>query len=100
MTCGICRRSQEDGFREFRCEGIDNVETCRTGEIPKLMPGNRAFAEFFNRVVYGLYDGWGALRVEVIETFLNIYGVPSGQRPVILDKCLALVIAINDVKGK
>ena len=100
MTCGICRRSQEDGFRKFECDGIDAVETCQTGEVPKLMEENQAFWELFLKILPGLFDGYGAPRLESIVAVLDVFGVEHGQRPVLMDKCLALIEEINRLKAE
>jgi len=98
MTCGICRRSQEDGFRKFQCEGIDVAETCQTGEVPKLIEENQGFWELFLKILPGLFDGYGAPRFESIVAVFDVFGVKPGQRPVLMDKCLALIHVIKEIR--
>lgn len=88
MSCGICRRSQKDGFRTVRCGGIDTVPECPTGEIPKLMPENAPFWELFLRMRHGLS----------FESAVTLYGVPAGQRPVLHDKLLALMDVLAEIR--
>ena len=98
MTCALCRRSQEDGFRKIRCKGIDHVDECPTGEVPKLLPGNRRFWEICRAALPGLFDGFGGVNYLAISYIMDLYGVPEGQRPIVHDKFLAVVKGIDEIK--
>lgn len=98
MTCGICRRSQRDGFREVRCEGVETVETCPTGEIPKLLCGNERFSEALLRQIQVLRDGFGGVSAANLQALMDAYGVPVGQRPVCMEKAAAMIRGIDQVR--
>jgi hypothetical protein len=61
------------------------------------MEENLSFIEFFDRAMAGLFDGFGALKIETVQTLCDILGVPGGERPVILDKTLVCVKAIREI---
>jgi hypothetical protein len=74
------------------------VEQCPTGQVPKLLEENEGFIEFFHRASAGLFDGFGALRLEAVQTVCDLMGVPGGERPVILDLTLTCVKAIREIR--
>ncbi|MBW2341222.1 MAG: hypothetical protein JRF50_12915 [Deltaproteobacteria bacterium] len=98
MTCSVCRRAQEDGFRKFRCRGIETVEACHTGEVPKLIRENEPFWFLFQRMLPGLFDGYGGVNFTAIFQVLDLYKVPAGQRPIIHDKCLVVIAAVREIQ--
>lgn len=101
MTCGICRRSQKDGFtRGFVCEGIEHVEHCKrqTDRIPKLSRENERFRHYFTRMLPGLFDGFGGCNYQSITSVLETYRVPLGERPVVMDKALVLVEVMRQIR--
>ncbi len=101
MTCGLCQRSQRDGFRKnVKCDGIDTVDECPTKEVPKPSPENELFWQLFQRILPGLPNGMGGYNLEAIETVMNLYQVPEGQRPIIFDKCLAVITVIQEIMSK
>jgi len=98
MTCAICRRAQKDGFRETPCRGIEHVAACPTGEVPKLMRENEPFWFVFQRMLPGLFDGYGGVRFAAIGEVLDLYGVPQGQRPIVHDSCLVVIGVIRELQ--
>ena len=100
MTCGICRRSQRDGFRDVKCDGIETVDACPTNEIPKLAPENEWFWSLFQRMLPGLPNGMGGWNFQVIELVMNLYQVPKGQRLIIWDKCMAVITVLQEIASK
>lgn len=98
MTCGFCRRAQEDGFKEIDCKGIDAVDECPAGEVPKLSPSNLRAWFLISRILPGLFDGYGAANYEAIEAVFRIYQTPPGQRAVLLDKCIIVISAIQEAR--
>ena len=100
MDCGICRRSQKDGFRKFKCEGIDYVDECRTKEVPKLSRENEPLCDFLLRYIGVLFDGFGGFNVQGLQALFDIYGIPEGQRPVVLDGAVRIVGVIRELRAK
>jgi len=98
MTCAICRRAQKDGFRDIRCKGIETVPECPTNEVPKLMAENEPFWFVFQRMLPGLFDGYGGVNFAAIIQVLDLYGVPAGQRPIVHDGCLTVIGAIRELQ--
>lgn len=98
MDCNLCRRSQEDHKQGPVCRGIDTVAECPTGQIPKIMEGNEAFLDLFDRILPGLFDAWGGLHIDTVQTVCDLRAVPPGERPIILDKVLMCVKAIREVE--
>jgi len=98
MTCDFCRRTQEDGLKEIDCKGIDAVDECPAGEVPKLSPPNLRAWFLISRILPALMDGYGGVNYGTIEAVFRIYQVPSGQRPILLDKCIAVISAIREVR--
>ncbi len=99
MTCELCRDEQEGGFRA-RCPGIELVDACPTGEVPKLSAENRRFWLLFERILPGLFDGWGGVNYSAIREVLDLYEVPAGERPIAFDKCLVVVEVIQEIREK
>lgn len=99
-TCDLCRNAQRDGFRQFHCLGIDHVAECRTGDIPKLTRRNGYFKAFLDRVLPGLYDGFGGISYQAIHLVMDDYRISRGVRPVMLDKVLIVVEAIRENREK
>lgn len=94
----MCKRSQRDGFRA-PCPGIEEVPECPRGEVPRLMSENERFRLFLvSRIFPGLCDGWGAFRYETISEAFRMYNIPDGERPVLMDKCLMVIRAIQEVR--
>ena len=95
MDCSLCRRAQDDEFKEVRCAGIDMVEECPEGRVPKLLPENLPAWQFFGRISPGLFNGWGGCDLGAIETGFRVYGVPPQARPHVMDKMLAIINAMR-----
>ena len=100
MTCEFCRRTQDDGFRTEKCAGIDFVERCPRGEIPKLLLVNKDFTFLLFRILPGLIDGMGGFKYESIQVIMEEYDVPKGMRPIIFDKCIVVIAAIKEMRDK
>ena len=100
MSCTLCQWAQGDGFRTDKCLGIDKVEECPTGEMPKLSPKNRGFWFLFMKILPGLMDGYGAFKFEAIKFIMDEYQVDPGQRPIIHEKCLVAMGAIREVRNE
>jgi len=101
MTCELCRRSQRDGFRKVKCDGIDTVDKCPTGEVVRLAREN----EYFNNVIWprvspGLSNGFGGVNYDAIQFVFNLLQIPGGEQPVIFDQVLAVTAAINEIHEK
>lgn len=94
----MCRRSQEDGFLQIKCDGIDTVAKCPTGEVPKLCEKNRGFKFLLDRMLPGLCDAYGGFDFNAIGHVFELYGVPEGQRPVIHDKLMVVIDVIREVR--
>jgi hypothetical protein len=99
MTCEFCLRLQDDKFRE-ECAGIEYVTECPKKEVPKLMEENERFVWFFARIGPGLWNGMGGKNLNVIGQVCEIYGVPEGERPVILDLCLAISKGAEEARDR
>ncbi|MBU1067661.1 hypothetical protein KKE60_07720 [Patescibacteria group bacterium] len=96
MTCNLCQRSQRDGFRNFKCQGIETIDQCPTGEIARLAPENERFWDLFSRILPGLCDGFGGFNYRAIEFVMDVQNVSAGQRPIIFDKCLIMISVIEE----
>jgi len=80
------------------CPGIDFVERCPRGLVPKLDPGNEGFLELFLRLLPGLFDGYGAARYEAIDYIMRHYGIQKPMRPIFHDKCLVMIQAVGEIR--
>jgi hypothetical protein len=98
MECSICRRSQKDGFRRIRCEGIETVDECPTKEMPKLRGEIKPFWAFFETVLPGLFDGMGGMQYSTIQSACDIWGVSRGERPIVLHYSLIVAAVIREQK--
>ena len=76
------------------------MDKCPTKEVPKPSPENERFWQLFQRMLPGLPNGMGGWNVQVIETVMNLYQVPPGQRPIIWDKCLAVITVLQEMASK
>jgi hypothetical protein len=99
MTCEFCLRLQHDKFRG-ECKGIDHVAECPTKEVPKLTEENERFVWLFSRISHGLWNGMGGADLGVVNEVCELFGVPEGERPVILDKTIAVMRAVNEIRQK
>lgn len=100
MTCGICRRSQKDGFKKIKCDGIESVEKCPGGDIPKLSRENKKAWWLLNRMLPGFYSAQGGFDYSVISLVFNLYNVPAGQRPILYDKFIHVIDAVIKMRKK
>ena len=98
MDCSICRRSQKDGFRKFKCEGIDYVDECRTKEVPKLHKENMRIWNFLLSYIGILFDGFGGFNVQGLKVVFETCGIPEGERPVLLDSAVNVVRVIRELR--
>lgn len=94
MSCGFCRQTQADGFRK-ECPGLDYVDACPTGEVPKLSPVNREFVALFVRMLPGLSSSTGGYDYNAIKVVMDIHGVPVMARPEILDKVISVIMVMD-----
>lgn len=99
MTCPLCQRTQADGFRAV-CRGIDHVDECPTGEVPKLKENTRQFWWLFERILPGLCNPFGGFDFNAITSVCDTYAIEAGERPVIHELCLVVIEAIQDVREK
>lgn len=103
MTCDICRRSQKDGFyNAVKCKGLEYVDECPRPDdrIPKLSEENHWFKRLFDKMLPGLIDPSGSFLFDAIGFVFDIYQVPEGQRPILFDKCLIVISAIQETRNK
>ncbi len=100
-TCGICRRSQRDFYKKH-CPGIEVIDECPSKDestrVPKLAESNQGWWRLFRRMQPFLWDGFGGVRIEAVREVMTEFHVPTGQRPIIFDKCLVAIAAIRDVR--
>ena len=68
--------------------------------MPELAPANQGFWQLFQRMLPGLPNGMGGYNLEAITTVMELYQVPEGQRPIIFDKCLAVITVIQEIASK
>ena len=94
----MCRRFQKDNQRETKCDGIDTVNKCPTGEVPKLSEENRKFKAFLFRMLPGLCDGFGGFNFMAIQYAMDVFGIARGQRPIVHDKMMQVIVAIEDIR--
>ena len=52
----------------------------------------------FQRIWPGLQGGMGGLNYQAIDYVLNAYEIDPGFRPVILDRCLAVISIHREIK--
>ena len=118
MECWKCRKQQADGFlKEFKCAGIEHVDQCSrpTDKVPKRSDENRRFWHLFKKIEPGLVKHKIQLGVQkgslamfktvefdysAIDHVFNNYRIPTGQRPILYDKCIAVIEVIREVKAK
>ena len=118
MNCRRCRTQQKDGFlNEVKCAGIEHVEECArtTDKVPKRSEENRRFWLLFEKMMpalvkhkiqLGIKEGrlamfeWVEFDYAAIDHVLNNYSIPTGQRPIIYDKCIAVIKIIKKRKSK
>lgn len=100
MTCGMCRRAQQDFDNITPCDGIEFVDECPrdADKVPKLDQENEGFWFLMLRILPGLSNGFGGFDYNAIINVFNIYEVPQGQRPILHDKCLIVMRAISECR--
>ncbi len=100
MECGICKRSQKDGFYNLKCKGLEYVEKCPRPHdpIPILSEENEKFWKLFDRIRSGLMGDGGFFNYGAIETVFRAWGVKDGQRPILLDRCLVVIEVIKRLR--
>ena len=98
MSCNTCQLAQGQGIRE-KCGGIDAVDECPTGEVPKLNERNKKFQRLLVRTLPGLFDGFGGVSFYTIDYIMNLYSIGKGQRPIIHDKFLQVIQAIQEQRS-
>ncbi len=86
------------GWRKEKCHGIEFVDKCSRGEVFKLSPVNRKFFSIFQRMLPGLFDGLGGVNYSAITQVMDLYHIPDGQRPIIMDKVLIMTAAQREVR--
>jgi len=82
-----------------KCGGIDTVDICPTGEVPKLNENNKKFQRLLVRTLPGLFDGFGGVSFFAIDYVMELYSISTGQRPIIHDKFLQVIQAIQESRG-
>lgn len=95
-NCTLCRNSQKDGFTDVKCQGIEHVEICPVGKVPKLNDENREFQKIFEDIEPGMHNGMGGFDYFAIDMVLRRYD--SAARDVIFAKCLVMIRAIMQVR--
>ena len=100
MSCSFCRRTQEDKFSKFKCNGIETVDECRREyqKVPKLSEENERFSFLLHKILPVLCDGYGGFRHDAIAFAIELYGIPENQRPIIYDRCLTIVNVIQEIR--
>ena len=101
MTCGFCRQQQQDGFQPFKCGGIDTTDKCRRefDKVPKLDKDNETFRDnLLFRALPGILAGDGGDNFDAIERAFAWHRVPDGQRPVLHDRFLVVIDAIEEIR--
>lgn len=97
----MCIRSQRDGFRKFNCPGIEQVKTCRTGDVPSpLTRENQRVFSFYTKVQAFLFNGMGGADLSAVSAAFDIHQVPPGQRPVVMDRLSIIIQSIRENKEK
>ena len=96
----MCRRSQDDGFRDIKCRGIENVDECPTGEVARLSEENRKFWHLFIKMLPGLCTAEGGFDFRAIDFVFETYRVPEGQRFILLDRCIIVIDVIKEIRQR
>jgi len=99
MTCGLCRKSRKDKLRdENDCPGIETVDECPTGEVGQLGPELAGFKFLLDRFLPLAFSGMGGVQPDAFRIVFDTWGVPAGQRPVLVDFLLVVVKAMRDAE--
>lgn len=98
MTCSTCSKAQKDGFSKIKCSGIDFVDKCQRGIIPKLHHDNAQFWDFFHHFLIGLIPEEGAYNLSVLKDIADVYNISKGQRAIFYDLSLIVLLAIEEVR--
>lgn len=63
-----------------------------------MAPENERFVFLLWKILPGLCDGYGGFNYDAISFVLDRYGVPEGQQPIIIDRCLVIINAIQEIR--
>lgn len=96
----MCRRSQDDGFRDIRCRGIEHADECPTGEVARLSEENRKFWHLFMRMFHGLCTAEGGFDFKAIDFVFETYRVPEYQRAILHDRCIIVIDVIREIRER
>lgn len=97
-TCSFCKRSQE--FQQFHCNGIDYVATCPQKRVFRLNSNNSRFQSLLDRLLPGLFNGFGGIDYQAIEFIFNLFEIEPGQRAIAFDKVLAIASVIRELQDR
>jgi len=96
--CSICRSAQKDGWVAEKCQGIEYVDKCPRGNVPKLLDENREFWALFEKILPGLCNGKGGFDYRAIDIVFDSYRTPRAIRHIHFDKCLIVIEAIQKIR--
>jgi len=93
----MCQRAQRDGFKPgLHCRGIETVEKCPIGQVPKLSEGNQRFWHLFSRLLPGLFDGYGGISYSAIAFFIDLFKIE--QKDVFFEKSIIIATTIRQIQ--
>ena len=98
MTCSTCLKAQKDGFFKYECDGIEHVEKCPRGMVPKLSYDNYCFWDFFHHFLIGLVPDEGAYNLSVLKDIMDVYDISRDQRPIFYDLSLIVLLELEAVR--
>lgn len=99
--CTVCLLAQRDGLqKKVQCDGIETVDACPLGDVPKLSARNSLFWRFYIRCAPGLYNGMGGFDYGAVVHCLALYAVPHGLREPLMEKVLAVIGALRAVQAR
>ena len=86
--------------KDVQCDGIETVDICPIGKVPKLTEENERFRFLLFKALPVLCDGFGGFRHDAIDYVLNMYNVPEEQKPIIYDRFLLVIDAIEEARER
>jgi len=66
--------------------------------VPKITDENKPFLFLFEKILPGLFDGYGGVNFSNVDLVFKFYGVRGGDRIILFDKFLACLESIEEIR--
>ena len=89
-----------DGFCNFICAGIETVNNCPIGNVPKLLVENEDFWQIFLKMLPGLIYDNGGVNYASAQIIIDALGIEKTSHAVIYDKINICAVAIREAQER